>query len=756
MLIFSTKHEQFHVDVAVWHRRLSPSSVTRMSATTPTTSAVRRNSSSVPAAPPRSSERVRRLSAAAPPPAPQSTGSTRVSAMAHAAAMATAEAERRARAGSPQTVKSAPRMQARAAGAKASPTPQPKTRAKQSPQQRAADVRQPQTQHQQTQSVEHAAVRLVISVLGLKFTCRVQREWPCEAMIATAVAEYHLAFPACEIPDFNTMYHTAREEFLKAAEMIGSCCADDDEIELGITEKPGAAAGAAPAPSIVSSASSDGREMFDFVIVFHRLPLGFTLKQNNEHIVVANIYPHSTATHYERLETGVRVVKIADTPLEDLGLRQVHDLIKNAKIPLEISFRGYKEPSLRSTLLMAAANPVTTAAMTTPPTETRSSATRRRAQSSPKPEDDSVSPPRSNRERSRATSTESGSRMVEMLVSGPPGSRNGLSSSSKRSGRSRRSSQESRDDGREADANDNQRNNQGGSSPALPNGQRAHRPSRAGDADEEPVDVRASDRDSNQNEDETEELLVDQIKTLQVALLKKHEEAKQIARQIELFHEKLTAVRGRAKSRGGASDAGPSVSIPAPPHSAPASTIAATSASSAASLKLRLTPEVLEAMDSKAGVPPKSASYYQSSNVSSVSGYSNYSNRSNAPRSARQSSLRRQHTAENMRSDASVASHSSDRRTSSSTPRSPRAQCVKNLNSRYNYIPQKYAATVSEMAVPTSLSSRGAVMSRAKATRDSFLPKSESPGVGYYDVKVPSSHVRGGEIGDSDRSLPWP
>lgn len=625
------------------------------------------------------------------------------------------------------------------------------------------------------------SVYLVLGVLGLKFKCLVQTEWPCEAMIATAIAEYHLAYPNCEIPDFNLIYHMEKKEFLKGSEPIGLRCAANDEIELGIAEKPASASGSVASGSrggprsLASSGSSeDPREMFDFTIMFHRLPLGFTLKQNNEHIVVANIYPHSTATHYERLEPGVTVVQIADTPLEYLGLRQVHDLIKNAKIPLEIRFRGYKKPSLRSSLLRAAA---AKPAAATGPTESRIP-TRRRSVPSAKPEDEhSGSPPPSARERARTTSGGAigGKKAVDIPValsenvpmkSPHSGSKQRLTSerkktnasspypehrtfaAGKRSGRSHRNSQEYKEENellRSLELCDNQSNHGDGgvrapASSTKSSGRREQfadkRPSDSSVLDGEPAAVRDCDGDSNQNGDDTEELLMDQIKTLQLALLKKHEEAKQIARQIELFHEKLSAVRTRSGKEA------PSSEAPLPSSSGPSS-----------SLKLRLTPEVLEAMDSKAGVPPKSASYYQSSNVSSVSGYSNYSSRSNAPRSARTS----RRNGENMRSDVSVASHSSatsDRR--HSNPRSPRSQCVKNINNRYSYIPQKYTASATSFEAPTSLSSRGAVMSRAKATRDSFITKSESPGVGYYDVKLPSTHVKGGEIGDSDRALPWP
>ncbi|GAB9464872.1 hypothetical protein Gpo141_00002295 [Globisporangium polare] len=784
---------------------------------------VRRNSSSVATTTIGSGERVRRSSGVAPTSIGGGGSATaaRMTSLAQAAALATAEAlERKTRGGggggagpagavSPppsakgvRPTRSNSNGSTRATATKGSAgnatnnrapassnKPKPRMNKQQPQQQREVVMTKTGTTTRSQAALATGDVHLIIGVLGLKFKCLVQREWPCEAMIATTVAEYHLAYPSCELPGFNAIYHTERKEFLKFSDSIGQRCADNDEIELGMTEKSvlasptgGSAIAAGIAPSVASSSGSsrseDRRETFDFMIMFHRLPLGFTLKQNNEHIVVANIYPHSTATHYERLETGVTVVRIADTLLENLGLRQVHDLIKNAKIPLEIQFRGYKKPSLRASLLMAAAkSPATTgagsvAAPQIPPTRSRSV-------SSPKPEDDSVSPPppsSSTGERARSTSaaaSSSGKRTVELVMDATD-ARQQLSG--KRStGRSRRSSQESTNE-RELVAGDNQNNDsphgpgratvprrvrQSSSNSAAVNGEEGLED---GDENHEPRDVQLCDEGSNQNEDDTEELLVDQIKTLQTALLKKHEEAKQIARQIELFHEKLASVRskssnGKAQQQQHQQD---ELETGEPSIAPPAARQLKRRPSSTSSLKLRLTPEVLEAMDSKAGVPPKTAAFYQSSNVSSVSGYSNYSSRSNAaPRSGlRTTSSMRRSDSNNMRSDASVTSHSSatsERR--QSNPRSPRSQCVKNINNRYSYIPQKYSANASSSAeAPTSssLSSRGAVMSRAKATRDSFIVKSESPGVGYYDVKLPASHVKGGEIGDSDRSLPWP
>jgi hypothetical protein len=153
-------------------------------------------------------------------------------------------------------------------------------------------------------------------------------------------------------------------------------------------------------------------------------------------------------------------------------------------------------------------------------------------------------------------------------------------------------------------------------------------------------------------------------------------------------------------------------------------------------------------MDKKAGLPSKGAGYYTSSNISSVSGYSNRSSHRGdgmrQPRSARYSGS----NADNV----SVSSHTSGVERRGSYPaKSPRGTALQNINKRYNYIPQKYSANE---AATSTLSTRGAVISRARSSRDSFITKSDSPGVGYYDVKV-VERVKGGEIGDADRMLPW-
>ncbi|EQC33492.1 hypothetical protein SDRG_09001 [Saprolegnia diclina VS20] len=57
---------------------------------------------------------------------------------------------------------------------------------------------------------------------------------------------------------------------------------------------------------------------------------------------------------------------------------------------------------------------------------------------------------------------------------------------------------------------------------------------------------------------------------------------------------------------------------------------------------------------------------------------------------------------------------------------------------------------------PSSFSTKGGLISRAQTPRGAFLvPKTNTPGVGHYDVKDLSKNIKGGEIGDSDRDLHW-
>lgn len=185
---------------------------------------------------------------------------------------------------------------------------------------------------------------MLSNLVGVELRCVVNPKWPCEALLGAAAEAYQVAFPNSEVPECNVVFHRKKQEFLVAGTPIIECCANRDELELGVTLPARASANvddaASVAPSSVSGVDSDG-ETSEFCVLFHKLPLGFTMKRGHDgNTEVGTIYPKSAATHFPRLTPGVTIVSIAGTPLKDMGLRQVHDLIKNAELPLEIHFRG--------------------------------------------------------------------------------------------------------------------------------------------------------------------------------------------------------------------------------------------------------------------------------------------------------------------------------------------------------------------------------------------------------------------------------
>ncbi|GLD99960.1 hypothetical protein PINS_up008688 [Pythium insidiosum] len=622
------------------------------------------------------------------------------------------------------------------------------------------------------------SVSVTVTVVGVQLQCSVVADWPCESLIAAAMEKYHNAFPTVEIPDSNRVFHNGRKELLPLREPIGKWCRDGDELELGVGDR---LVPTQPVPPVLAA----GGETYDFTIIFHRLPLGFTLRQESDVTVVANIYPRSAATHYERLVPGVTVVEIGGTPLEQLGLRQVHELIKTSTIPLRILFRGWKKPKRRPSI---GALPAATSTPTSQlPTASHTEATVETKQASsaaaeagipalfesaaeltgagstpahtPSPYSQSKQRLMSERKKTNASSPYPDHRAV---VAGRRSARTARDSSIPKPSQL-------------APAN----------CPSLETTNQTHSPTENGDASDHPMPVSAPvpspnpaedcdnravedvtkqlstttldngiapkdsredvDMDSNQTEDETEEMLEEHVRILQEELRRKEEEVRALATQLAKYRNRLTAVRHKRMKKA--------------PISAPASLPASQS-------QLRLTPAVLQDMDTKAGLPPKSTGHYEASESSSVSGVSYSSNRSAALAARRNAQLSRyvgRTGQDSMHCDASVSScnsSSSQRRGShnhtsvADALKSPRRKCLQNVNNRYNYMPPKYSATSQYYDAPSSFSTKGAVMSRAKITRDSFITIPDSPGVGAYDVKL-QERVRGGEIGDSDRSLPW-
>ncbi|TMW55095.1 hypothetical protein Poli38472_013857 [Pythium oligandrum] len=582
------------------------------------------------------------------------------------------------------------------------------------------------------------SVTVTISIVGVKFRCLVVKEWPCESLVATAIAEYHLAFPTCEMPDCNLIFHSGRKEYIPMTDLIAQWCDEGDEIELGMTDRF----------RTEQRPAEEQFETYDFTIIFHRLPLGFTLKQEDETTVVANIYPRSAATHYDRLVPGVAVVKIGEFPLEFLGLRQVHEVIKNAKIPVHIHFRGWKKPITRVPRMpgepiqadassdrprrksVKADDPASAAASAGIPALFDSAADLSQPGShSPSPYSQTKQRLTSERKKTNASSPYMDRQSIAAARRGRggPDSRSSLSVPLVDQLENLSNQGNTSDDLHSTSSMKlKQRDFRMNGTPlkSVDVCSNASNDPAADGLDDRLSSTHISEVDSNQN-DESEEMLMEHIKILKAELIKKHEEIRMLTGQVEKCESRLSRMQEKRTGRNG---------------------LVSNGEKKGSSLNLRLTPEALEAIDTKAGLPPKGTGQYTGSNASSVSNYSNRS--AMAKRHAHLARVVGKTGLESARSDASVSSCNSN-----SSER--RRRSAQNLGSRYNYMPPKYSATTQYYDAPSSFSTKGAVMPRAKFSRDSFITISESPGVGAYDVKVPE-RVRGGEIGDSDRSLPWP
>lgn len=534
----------------------------------------------------------------------------------------------------------------------------------------------PEETVQKTESKDEFFV--VVNLVGATLHCVVNPQWPIEALFGVAAEAYLCNFPNTEVPECNLVYHCNLQQILDPKVPIFKCCAKGDELDLEVSDS-----------GKMSTKVNFDANRSEFCVIFHKLPLGFTMKrglQNNTE--VGTVFPRSAASRFSRLVPGITIVNIAETPLATLGLRQVHELIKSAVLPLSIRFRELEcKPTLSSIdkelqleeapLLIPALNVALLSPSQHPDRRRKGSFDRRSAA-------------RSN--------SASGRNRHSRTISGR-GKTKGSDSSSTT----------------------------------------AQKGSKKDPTHHEMKDLRKS-HDSLNNEAQ----VIEQIERLKVALLRKHEEAKQIARQLETCSEQLLALRG-----GVILEEFSSRQLNQEPSRLRSRRVVAT-LSSTNETKVRLTSEVLKAMDQNVGLSRRRA--YASSNTSSVSAYSARS----MPVARSTTVHTRSARATTLADNVSVSSNASNSSTTSAHQLSPRNTALRNRTKRYNYMPQKYSATTSNALdnTSTSLSSRGAVMSRARISRDSFITRSESPGVGYYDVQV-KDRVKGGEIGDSDRSLVW-
>lgn len=543
-------------------------------------------------------------------------------------------------------------------------------------------------------------VVLEISAAGFEFRIRAPATWTCAHILYATETEYRRQFPNCEVPASNVIYNWATAAHLEMNHPIAQFCSDYDKIELGFaaTESNNEYCQVVEPhslpPTNMKSALSGSQHIEDnayFDIIFHRLPLGFTLKYEDDGVLVANTYPNTAAMHYQRLVSGVKLIKIGEVGVEESDLRQVHELIKHTDFPIKIRFQDssnfsgmkdrtednnklfsnqadYREKNKRSMLVMPTSHPGQA-----PDANIKFSF-------SSKTQDD-------NSMRYGATSRRNNDKgLADRII------------------------------------RDSQRRNSTSNESMLRNGHcNSEKTSLQGRNPHVQKVVRSlCETDGERAEGNSEEYIICRIKTLQKDLIKKHEEAKQIALQLELYHERLTNLRKTAESIEFETPEVPKLN---------------------GSIKLQLTSEALDHLDKSAGLPPKSGARHNHDNVSNISENSKNSCVSGKGRNSRYQRRSRRMTREDDESQCSSAS-------------SRKSNSRQSTDSRYSYIPQHYSSAPTTYDYPTSLSSRGAVIDRARVNRDSFITRNDVPGVGYYDIKI-KDRVKGGEIGDSDRVLPW-
>nr|CCA25961.1 myosinlike protein putative [Albugo laibachii Nc14] len=540
---------------------------------------------------------------------------------------------------------------------------------------------------------------LEVSAAGFEFQIGAHASWTCAQLLKATETEYRRQFPNCQVPALNVVYNWATAVHLDLNHRIACCCSNFDKVELGFSAARVTNEGGKMVENQVLTPHSTTPIKDDacFDIIFHRLPLGFTLKHEDDGVQVANTYPNTAAMHYRRLVSGVRLIRIGEVSVENFDLRQVHELIKHTEFPIQIRFRS-SDAFLGMKTCMVGNNTLNSNQVDCKKGNKRvlhaKSATSKYIHPGQAPEANEEYSSEAQNDTTRQHDATSGRGNVKGLAhTNTIKVQSTLSMTNEHTGRLVSAKFHS---------NAKQKSLHG-------------RNSRSKEAE-----TRPSGADGGHGDDNAEEYIICRIKSLQKELIKKHEEAKQIALELELYHERLTNIRKTSENIEFNSSEIPKLN---------------------GCIKLQLTSEALDHLDKSAGLPPKSGARHNHDNASSVSGYSKNSWVSGKGKNLRSQRRSRKMTRED---DASQCSSASSRKSNSR----------QSTDSRYSYIPQHYSSAPTMYDYPTSLSSRGAVIDRARVNRDSFITRNDVPGVGYYDIKI-KDRVKGGEIGDSDRILPW-
>ena len=95
---------------------------------------------------------------------------------------------------------------------------------------------------------------------------------------------------------------------------------------------------------------------YAFTIVFHTLSYGFHLSNDGKHCIT-KIKTISSASCYTRLTTGAVCIQIGNQNIESCSDVQVNHLLKNAQVPIALTFRGFFPSPRRSSMSSVLSTP---------------------------------------------------------------------------------------------------------------------------------------------------------------------------------------------------------------------------------------------------------------------------------------------------------------------------------------------------------------------------------------------------------------
>ncbi|KAF0700738.1 Aste57867_8793 [Aphanomyces stellatus] len=504
--------------------------------------------------------------------------------------------------------------------------------------------------------------------------------------------------PHAEVPECNAIRNNQTRKFVALADPASRALVHGNLYDLLFVEKASKVAASVASPTL-------GDEI---QVVFYNNPLGITIKPAGDGTMYVVATKKKELNCYRRLVPGMHVVSVGGVPLTGMDFREFHTTMASSVFPLTIVFRATQE-SLDAMTESASATPRATAATNNnesdepasfksippppPPVASSSSSLSKKASSSEVGSSSSSVVSSSNQRFQGDTFN----MPVPMLI---------------------------HDDGT-VESKVVRR-----ASPPTPHDNNHHH---IGSSSHRRT-LSMSALPSATLDDEAR--LEEGLKSLNEAFYKKKRELNDIVDRIREYTTQLAAVRsalGKHESGGGASSLTLEMLLEKVPSRRKASGSVISNASSVTSSVMQsgqFTP-------SRLGYPPKTTSSKAKHGMSSSASVCSLTSTCSIDRMAFKKS----------KSGTSLHSPFLKKTTDTTTT---------TLSGRMKKPMLNTNAFSSTLNLPSSFSTKGAVIPQAQTPRGAFLnPKSITPGVGHYDVKDLTKHVKGGEIGDSDRDLTW-